>query len=696
MKTVPTSLSDRLGQPTQAPRFLYRFFHVQSLVDYPFSRDFASGAIVSATNTYLVVADPPTGNTQTVVPEQGTSTIGTFILPMLDLGGEITKQLSSPGAGLTATISAGNATIPASLAGGLTAAYPPFGTVQVDTERIRYFTLTDSEFGTPTRVCSRGVDGTTAAAHTAPSSVQNGEQIRKGQRVQVFVGDDSVGFAQYMSLVKMQVQERGQREPGVYTVTAQDIQRDLRRFAFLDAAPDTSSTTNTLTRQGHPLTLLLQVWTTTSGGGNGAYDQGDGRGAGIPQALVAVASIEALRAEIGSADVYRYLFRAPIEVKPWSEQLLKTLNCYPFVTQSGTLSVKRLVASGTAVASLTMDTILAPPRWVAGDPFIVNQLTVFYDFDEAAAPGQYATQEIFSSEGSVAKYGRTQPFVIEGPGIRSANSGAAIALNRATRFFERYADPPPSLVVEAHYQHLDVDIGDTVSVTHPFVPDLRKGTLGLTNALFEVTDVRPIFTPAEGPPRVVMTLLHTGGADLPPAPTSSRHPSTSAFYSVATQSGTVSAGAVSSSAVQSGAVGTRHLQDNATTVSGIYKNDTNLILRTFSTSAQLVADLAIAGDYGIAIVMGVVQLDNGNASPGTAYFELYKGNSFGNRELTLDQRYAELGPSGDAGMYTLTLIGRDLTPQTSAYYTLWGGLSAGDLNSKNVNERRLVVFNLKK
>ncbi len=514
MKTLPTSYAAALAQPQKWPRLWCRFYMVESVAAYQFHADFSAGPVTSAPQTYYDLLSFPTGNTQTVQIEQGQSTIGTFKITALDKDGLMSKYMGNPGAGLTSAVASADTTVSASIAGGLNNAYPPFGTIRVDSEYISYTTVTGSQFSGLTR----GACSANRAAHAAPTSVQNAEQIRPNQAVQFFVGDDSVAWAQYASLVTMQVVERSQTQFGVYDIVCQDLQRWLKRYAFLDAAPDTSSATNTLTRQGNPLTLLLQAWTTTSGGGNSSYDLGDGRGVGIPQNWVAITSVEALRDSQFPNDVYTFRFNAPVDVKQWGEDLLKTLNCYPFVTQSGQLSVKRIAASGTAVGSLSMATIIGIPKWTAGDNLIANQLLFMYDYG-LSSPGVYGTREMFSSDESVRKYGRKPAFQIEAQGVWTAQSGAAIALNRATRFFERYGDPPPSLQLEAHYSQLVYDIGDVVTVTHSYVPNPKTGQTGLNGAVFEITDLRPVLNPAEGTPRVQFTLLHTGAADMPATPT---------------------------------------------------------------------------------------------------------------------------------------------------------------------------------
>lgn len=700
MKTLPSNLTSVMAQAVKEPRYALRFFAVESLQEFPFSLDFATGPILSATQTYSVLMDQPRGNAQTVEPEMGRSTIGQFQFGLLDRAFLATQYISNPGAGLTTAISdtsqtipasmavplsavyppfgtvelrgyavtalstqpisAGNATIPASaalgltknflsaghftltsvvgagltaavdnsvtvipasLAGGLTASYLGSGFVQVDSEFISYVALTNSQFGTPSSGATRGALGSTAASHAAPSScqqgrtetiyyatltdsqfgtvaspvsrgvagslallhsgvssiqqavaeriryitvtgstigsttspvsrgvdgtkalvwlmpnsVQNGEQIRPGARAQLFVGDDSVPFSAFASWTRMEVFARGRANPPFYDFTCQDPQRYLRRYAFLGAAQPTNSGDFTVIRSGKPLELLLQVWTTTSGGGNGAYDYGDGNGAGMPTRLVETNSIIALQSLFFPNDIYVYKFREPIDIKAWSEELLRGLNCFASVTQSGTLSVRRYAASASSmalpVASLTMDNIIGIPQWSPGDSSIANIISVLYDWGTADRTSDYATNDLFADTESIRLYGRRAAQSIKLPGARTLvvtgeiGSGAAsqvlsasaMAQDRATLFLQRFSQPLDVLNLDAHYSLVAVEPGDVVTVTHSWVPDIWGAGMGVSAMPFEVANVRPIFNPAEGPPHTQLQLLRLR-ASGPPLP----------------------------------------------------------------------------------------------------------------------------------------------------------------------------------
>jgi len=310
-----------------------------------------------------------------------------------------------------------------------------------------------------------------------------------------------------------------------YTFDCQDPQRFLRRYAFIEAAQPTNSADATIVRSGKPLELLLQVWTTTSGGGNGAYDLGDGNGAGVPSNLVCVNSILAIQNSHFPNDIYVYKHREPVDIKAWGELLLRGLNCFPHVTQSGMLSVRRYAAAAASleapVSSLDHSSIIGIPQWTSGDQAVANVIAVLYDWGTADRTSEYSIQDLFIETDSVRKYGRRAASPITLPGARTlvvtgeVNSGtpsqvlsaSAMALDRATRFLQRFNEPLDVLGVEAHYSRIGLEPGDVVTVTHSWVPDVWGTGMGINSMSFEVADVRPIFTPAEGPPRVQLRLL---------------------------------------------------------------------------------------------------------------------------------------------------------------------------------------------
>lgn len=336
--------TERVKLTTQ-PVYFARFRHVAAYgagVDYPFSVDFSTGAVQGATVTKRAWLGRPSGNTQTIQPELGRSTVGTFLLPLVDVGGEVLRYLSAPALTLKTAMTAGLPTV-----GGWVelnedpSGLPALGTIEITTsgvlERVRYSVVDVAN--RRVTVSGRGVDGTTAAAHSGGDPITNGEQIRVGQRIQLYAGYAPLAEADYLSFAKMEVVDRDLAEDGVtYRVRCADIQRGLRRTVFLGATRD-----EPVVLEGNPVDLALQVLTATGAGTNGAYDVlPEPDGLGIPQALVDVAGLEALRDEHFAGQVYRFSLPQRVEAKAWLEaEIWRTLNCYPVVLQDGRLSARR-------------------------------------------------------------------------------------------------------------------------------------------------------------------------------------------------------------------------------------------------------------------------------------------------------------------------------------------------------------------
>jgi predicted RecA/RadA family phage recombinase len=510
MKTADTGyLVERVKLQTQ-PRYFARFFAIPtfgSATDFPFSRDFSSGGIAFATKTKLTYLMQISGVSQSISPELGQSTIGQFTLTFQDRGGELLKHL---GQQVLTVRDPMTATSPADGEAlnvvGSPAGFPSQGTVEVFTggvsERIRYSSI--DAVGNRFINILRHVDGTTAATHNPGDPVQNGEQIRPGTRVQLFCGYQGLAEADYMPYVKMLVMARQVASDGItITISVADIQRTTRQTIFLQA---TQNAPVILT--GNPLTLGLQILTSTGTGLNGAYDVLPAvNGLKMPQVFVDVAGIETLRATEFPSDTYSYSIVDPQEGKKFFEKdLLQSLNCYPLVTQDGKLTIKRYkryVPPGNIVATLTEQDIISW-GWNAGDSNIINVVEFDYDFNQSvASPGEYALRQVYTKVASYNRYGAKPRLLIQSMGIRKANGAQTILDDRAFEVFRRFSEPPAQLSVECFYRNHCLEPGDQVQVTHPNILNINTGLRGLVGEVFEVVNMSPGFDAG----RVTLQLL---------------------------------------------------------------------------------------------------------------------------------------------------------------------------------------------
>lgn len=498
------------------PRAITRFSHVKEYGDataYPFSVDFTTGDVLSPPRPIVPTIQQIGGNTQVIEPEQGRSSIGTFTLLFLDAAGVMLKYLSSPPLTLNGNHTSGVATITVNQD---PAGYPDLGTVELTTagvvERVRYASKNNA--AKQFLGCTRGVDDTTAAAHNSGDPVRNGEEIRPGQRVQILGGYAPNLASEYMSICLMEVAARRLLSDGVtIQVSVTDVQRSLRRKVFLLA---TAKVPVVLT--GNPFTLALQILTSTGTATNGAYDVLPAEnGLAIPQGLIDVAGIEALRDASYAGQVYSFSITGEAQGKEALEQeIWKTTNTYPFVTQEGKFSVRRYAGlTGTATVTLDESSIIGF-EWSLGDGRIINVVAFEYDWNEPRARGQYGTRQSYAHLASIKKYGKRPTLPVQSQGIKTVNGGQAIADDRAREVTRRYAAPPPVLTLLVFFRHHVIDIGDKVAVTHSQIPNILTGLRGLTASLFEVLDASPDFVTG----RVQLMLLWIGGLTDPGPPSS--------------------------------------------------------------------------------------------------------------------------------------------------------------------------------
>lgn len=208
----------------------------------------------------------------------------------------------------------------------------------------------------------------------------------------------------------------------------------------------------------------------------------------------------------------------PFEAKQFLEsEVYKCSGLYPVVDNVGRLSLRsfRAPASGpVAVYTFDHNNMVVLPE-IDRMP-VINEIVFRLDH----IGGGFQSTMMFVHGASISTYGRAAQHVIESRGLRSVLGAQWWCGEVASRLFRRFAGVSPALRggapvirIEAFLMTLPVWTGDYVNVTHPLMPNILTGELGVTNRLYEVIDREPDF--ARG--RMRYRLLDTGLTDLTPA-----------------------------------------------------------------------------------------------------------------------------------------------------------------------------------
>lgn len=202
-----------------------------------------------------------------------------------------------------------------------------------------------------------------------------------------------------------------------------------------------------------------------------------------------------------------------VEAKQFLEsEVYKAAGLYPVIDNLGRISLRafRPPAAGPAsVFAFTPDNMILLPEIDRME--ICNEIIFRIDHDPDS--GEYGNELIFIDADSISAYGRSGQHVIESAGLRSNRGAEWFCEEVADRLFRRFAGTPAGLKggapvarIEAFYLTLPVWVGDYVTLTHPKMPNLITGELGVTDRLYEVIDREPDYSSG----RMKYRLLDTG------------------------------------------------------------------------------------------------------------------------------------------------------------------------------------------
>lgn len=226
-----------------------------------------------------------------------------------------------------------------------------------------------------------------------------------------------------------------------------------------------------------------------------------------------------LQLDSGAEGLYKavrpFLFRVTesIEAKQFLEsEIYKAAGLYPVIDNLGRISLRAFrppAAGATSVFAFDEDNVILLPEIDRME--ICNE--IIFRIDHDADSGEYGNELVFVDADSISAYGRSGQHVIESAGLRSNRGAEWFCEEVADRLFRRFAGTPEGLKggapvarIETFFLTLPVWVGDYVTLSHPQMPNLITGELGVTNRLYEVIDREPDYSSG----RMKYRLLDTG------------------------------------------------------------------------------------------------------------------------------------------------------------------------------------------
>ncbi len=122
--------------------------------------------------------------------------------------------------------------------------------------------------------------------------------------------------------------------------------------------------------------------------------------------------------------------------------------------------------------------------WDSRVDIVANQAVVLYDF--SLATGSYATQKTSNDAASQAKYGITGTRTLSLKGLRTELGGEDLAELIGLEQFVIQGDARPEVELPALSRQLDLEIGDSVRLTHPDLPSIPAGVRGESDRFMKV------------------------------------------------------------------------------------------------------------------------------------------------------------------------------------------------------------------
>jgi len=221
---------------------------------------------------------------------------------------------------------------------------------------------------------------------------------------------------------------------------------------------------------------------------------------GLPAAQINSSEIARLKAGIFAGMQMKFRLTTAPNAKDWIDrELFKALGGYSFSNYAGAITPVYFVPNKAPVSAITLTDHNLVKLPTPDQAEVLNFVTYRLDASEKKSSSTTSATgfmseltEVYGT--SVTLLGKLQTqHVLESHGLESGKGGWQYARLLVNTLFLRYGLKPMLLNVEAFWTAVIVEPGDFVRVTHSLIPNRTTGTLGITNRLFEVLEVKKNF-----------------------------------------------------------------------------------------------------------------------------------------------------------------------------------------------------------
>jgi hypothetical protein len=291
----------------------------------------------------------------------------------------------------------------------------------------------------------------------------------EGSLLVVRSGFAGLALADYIPLFSGIVTQTAVVDAGMaYKITAKDASYFLQYLIYVtgdDGYPTSSNHPKSL--YGDAVTLMLDVLQNQLG---------------MSSSQLNLAAFNALASgALAGVKLQFSLTTAPQGLEFLTREFCKPLGVLLFTNGAGLLTPISLIPTAPPTVALAMDkTNVTDVSFDVAQP--VDELTYEFDYDGS----NYGSQ--LADINAVVPYPGNQ-VTIESQGVQSVLGGWQLSRRLARALFLRHAWRTGMPTITAFWRAAVVEPGDFVTVSHPEIPDLVAGTMGVTNRLYQALDV---------------------------------------------------------------------------------------------------------------------------------------------------------------------------------------------------------------